>query len=195
MQHEKGITPVMAARNIEGDLDDVRMEELVRRAKLGDARAYEAVYRGCVGRIHGLCLRMLRNSEEAEELTQDVFVRAWERLETFRGDSRFTTWLHKLAVNLILQHRRSMGRRWAREQLTDDPGKFGTRAAKVTPGKKIDLERAIDVLPPKAQEVLILRDIEGYKYREVAELTGTAVGTVKAQVHRARRMVQEAMER
>ena len=185
----------MAARKVDPGPDEVRMEDLVRRAKLGDARAYEAVYRCCVGRIHGLCLRMLSNSEEAEELTQDVFVRAWERLETFRGDSRFTTWLHKLAVNLILQHRRSMGRRWAREQLTDDPGKFGLRAANATPGKKIDLERAIDDLPPKAQEVLILRDIEGYKYREVAELTGTAVGTVKAQVHRARRMIQEALER
>ncbi len=171
------------------------IQEWVREAQRGDAQAYEAVYRACVGRVYSLCLRMVGSAPEAEELTQDVFVRAWQRLETYRGDSRFTTWLHRLAVNVVLQHRRTQGRRWARETLTDDPAKFGHAAGRATPATRIDLERAIETLPPKAQEVLILRDVEGYKYREVAELTGVAVGTVKAQVHRARRMVQEALER
>ena len=191
---------VSAARRLEptaehSDGERTALETLVAQARDGDVRAYEVIYRRTTGRVYAVCLRMVGDRQEAEELTQDVFVRAWEKLDSFRGDSRFTTWLHRLTVNLVLQHRRTRGRRWAREQGTADPAQFGTHAPPETPGKRIDLERAIRALPPKAQEVLILRDIEGFKYREVADMTGTAVGTVKAQVHRARKLVQEALER
>ena len=138
---------------------------------------------------------MSRDSQRAEELTQDVFVRAWERLGSFRGESQFTTWLHRLAVNVVLQAGRSSSRRKAREEVTEDPGRYMTRAKEAMPGTRLDLERAISGLPDGAREVLILRDIYGYKYQEIAEMQGVALGTVKAQIHRARKMVQEALER
>ena len=168
---------------------------MVARARDGDTRAFEALYRQTMERIYALCLRMSGDAQQAEELTQDVFVRAWQKLDSFRGESRFTTWLHRLAVNLVLQDRRTRGRRANREELTGDPGDFGARAQAAMPGTRVDLERAIQGLPEGAREVLILRDIEGYRYNEIAEMKGVALGTVKAQIHRARKLVQDAMER
>ena len=138
---------------------------------------------------------MSGNAEEAEELTQDVFVRCWQKLGTFRGESQFTTWLHRLAVNLVLQQRRKQAKTYERERGTDDLERFGQHAQKALPGTRVDLERAIASLPTGAREVLVLRDIEGYKYTDVAKMKGVAVGTVKAQVHRARKLVREALER
>ncbi len=171
------------------------IEELVRKAQTGDSDAFEAVYRASVGRIYALCLRMSADSAEAEELTQDVFVRAWQKLASFRGESRFTTWLHRLAVNLVLQDRRSKGRRRAKEESVGDLERYGSHARRAMPGTRVDLERAIAGLPPKARNVLVLRDIQGYKYDEIAELTGVSLGTIKAQIHRARALVREALER
>lgn len=168
--------------------------ELVRRAQDGDTRAYEQLYRELVDRIYAVCLRMTADSDRAMELTQDTFVRAWERLSSFRGDSRFSTWVHRIAVNVVLQDRRSRSRRETMVSTTDDLERYGTAAAEAMPGTRIDLERALAVLPPRAREALILRDVKGYKYREVADLTGTAVGTVKAQVHRARKLMREALD-
>lgn len=175
--------------------DELSNEELVRRAQTGDRRAFEIVYRRLSGRIYALCLRMSADPGRAEELTQDAFVRAWERLETFRGDARFSTWLHRVAVNVVLQSRRTLGRRRDREELTDDLTRYERRARDAMPGTRLDLEKAIAGLPDGAREVLVLRDVQGYKYREIAEMLGLAVGTVKAQIHRARRLVQEALER
>jgi RNA polymerase sigma-70 factor (ECF subfamily) len=171
------------------------VEALVERAQGGDARAFEEVYRALVGRIYALCLRMSRDTERAEELTQDVFVRAWERLGSFRGEAKFATWLHRLAVNVVLQAGRASSRRRAREDVTADPERYLKRAEVSMPGTRLDLERAIAALPNGAREVLVLRDIYGYKYREIAEMKGVALGTVKAQIHRARKMVREALER
>lgn len=170
-------------------------EALVRRARDGDTEAFEALYRETAPRVYALCLRMSGNREQAEELTQDVFVRVWEKLDTFRGESRFTTWLHRLTVNLVLQRRRSKGRRNAREELTDDPGAYLEAVTRAMPGTRLDIERAIAALPDGAREVLILRDIEGYPYNEIAEIKGVALGTVKAQIHRARKLMREALER
>lgn len=171
------------------------MEALVVRAQAGDGRAFEALYRRTVSRVYALCLRMCADTEEAAELVQDAYVRAWQGLGSFRGDSRFTTWLHRLTVNLVLQERRSKGRRRAREVLDADLERFGRAACSAMPGTRVDLERAIAGLPPKAREVLVLRDVQGYKYEEIAELTGVSLGTVKAQIHRARGLVKEALER
>ena len=169
------------------------IEALVRRAQEGDARAFEAVYRQTTDRVYGLCLRMSGDADRAAELVQDVFVRVWERLGSFRGDALFTTWLHRLAVNVVLQDRRTRARREAREIGTADLERFGRTARRAMPGTRIDLERAIAALPDKARQVLVLRDVQGYKYDEIAQMTGVSLGTVKAQIHRARRLVQEAL--
>lgn len=172
----------------------VSIEALVRDARDGDRGAFEALYRRTSDRVYALCLRMSGDVDRAEELVQDVFVRVWEKLPTFRGDSRFTTWLHRLTVNLVLQERRGRGRRRAREIESDDLDRYGQEARRAMPGTRVDLERAIAALPEKARQVLVLRDIEGYKYAEIASMTGVSLGTVKAQIHRARNLVKEALQ-
>ncbi len=188
-----GAVPLAEARKAEF-WEGISTEALVERAREDDPRAFEALYRRSVGRVYALCLRMARDSQRAEELTQDVFVRAWQRLESFRGESQFTTWLHRLAVNVVLQEGRSKGRRESREELMEDPEVYGHRARQETPGLRLDLERAIAALPDGARTVVVLRDIHGYKYDEIAEMQGVALGTVKAQIHRARRMIREKLE-
>jgi RNA polymerase sigma-70 factor (ECF subfamily) len=165
------------------------------RARAGDARAFEEVYRAHVDRVYALCLRMSGDARDAEELTQDVFVRAWERLGQFRGEARFSTWLHRLAVNVVLQARRSTARRRSREQPTKDLDRYGHEAIRAMPGTRIDLERAIAGLPEGARRMLVLRDIQGFRYQEIADMAGVALGTVKAQIHRARSLVREALDR
>jgi len=177
-----------------GPWEGLSTGELVEQAQTGDSRAFEALYRRLVGRTYALCLRMARDGQRAEELTQDVFVRAWERLGSFRGESKFTTWLHRLAVNVVLQEGRSKGRREAREMLVENPGDYLRRVKEEFPGTRMDLERAIASLPEGARKVLILRDIHGYKYDEIAEMQGVALGTVKAQIHRARKMMREKLD-
>ena len=172
---------------------ETRVEEWVRLAQAGDTDAFEHVYRAHVGRVYALCLRMCRDQQEAEELTQDVFVRAWQKLGSFRGESRFSTWIHRLGVNLVLQARRSSGRRGAREEVVADLERYGHQAVRAMPGTRVDLERAIAALPKGAREVLVLRDVQGFKYQEIAEMTGVSLGTVKAQIHRARGLVQKAL--
>ncbi len=176
-----------------GPWDSMSVESLVDRAREGDARAFEFLYRKLVGRVYALCLRMARDGQRAEELTQDVFVRAWERLGTFRGESQFTTWLHRLAVNVVLQEGRSKGRRESREELVADPEAYLGRVTREMPGTRLDLERAIAALPEGARTVVVLRDIHGYKYEEIARMQGVALGTVKAQIHRARKMMREKL--
>jgi RNA polymerase sigma-70 factor, ECF subfamily len=169
------------------------IEVLVRQAQSGDTGAFEALYRKTSDRVYAVCLRMSGDADRAAELVQDVFVRVWEKLPTFRGDSQFTTWLHRLTVNLVLQERRSRGRRAAREIGSPDLERYGRAARRSMPGTRVDLERAIAALPAKARQVLVLRDVEGYKYDEIAEMTGVSLGTVKAQIHRARGLVKEAL--
>ena len=185
----------LANTDIPGSWEGLDMETLVQGAQAGDSRAFDALYRRLVGRIYALCLRMARDAQRAEELTQDVFVRAWERLGSFRGESKFTTWLHRLAVNVVLQEGRTKGRRESREELTDDPEMYLKRVKREFPGTRMDLERAIAGLPDGARTVLLLRDVYGYKYDEIATMQNVALGTVKAQIHRARRMVREKLER
>ena len=169
------------------------IETLVGQAQQGDMRAFEALYRRTSERVYAVCLRMSGDTEQATELVQDVFVRVWQKLPGFRGDSLFTTWLHRLTVNLVLQERRSRGRREAREIGSDDLDRYGRTAQRSMPGTRVDLERAIAALPEKARRVLVLRDVEGYKYDEIAQMTGVTLGTVKAQIHRARGLVKEAL--
>ena len=171
------------------------MNETVRRAQDGDPSAFRDLYESHVGRVFAVCLRLSANRVEAEEHTQDVFVRVWERLASFRGESAFSTWLHRLTVNEVLQARRSAGRRTSRVTLTDDDRILEHHGSVAPPAGSGDLEQAIAALPVGARAVFVLHDVEGYQHDEIARMSGIAVGTSKAQLHRARRLLREALER
>lgn len=169
--------------------------DLVRLAQAGDEAAFERLYREHGGRVYALCLRMLGDRGHAEELVQDVFVQAWRRLETFQAHSAFSTWLYRLAVNVVLMERRAAGRR-ERRLGPVDAGPAAQLAGRDPPaGLRLDLERAITALPDGAREVFLLHDVEGYRHEEIAEIVGIAVGTSKAQLFRARRLLREMLER
>jgi RNA polymerase sigma-70 factor (ECF subfamily) len=178
-----------------GDLADVAL------AAAGDRRAFERLYRGHVNRVFALCTRMTADRTLAEELTQDVFVRAWERLATFRGESAFGTWLFRLGVNVVLNARKSAGRDRARfgsgdaGSTDEDNRSWDLPAAPVTPGIAVDLEAAIAGLPPGARRVFTLHDVEGYRHEEIAEMLGITSGGSKAQLHRARMLLRGALNR
>ena len=151
-----------------------------------------------MGRVYALCLRLTGSATEAEEHAQDVFVRVWERLGSFRGESAFSTWLHRLTVNEVLQARRSAGRRTARVALAGDP--LELEAAPAPPSSQpdagsSDLAQAIARLPTGARAVFVLHDVEGYQHDEIATLLEIAEGTSKAQLFRARRLLREMLDR
>ncbi len=166
---------------------------LVAQAQAGDRRAFEALYREQVGRIYALCLRMTGNRAAAEELTQQAFVRAWEKLGSFRGESAFSSWLHRLAVNQVLSDKRSQGRRLLRIVPVEDPAALAQGGTRSSAGTVLDLEQAIALLPPRARTVFVLHDVQGYSHPEVAEAMGITVGTSKGQLHRARKLLREAL--
>jgi RNA polymerase sigma-70 factor (ECF subfamily) len=175
-------------------------ESDVARAAAGDRGAFERLYREHVNRVYSLCARMVADRSRAEELTQDVFVRAWEKLHLFRGESSLATWLHRLTVNLVLNARKSEGRQRTRFEENDDemggmdalPGVVGMPLA---PGDLLDLEEAVERLPPGARRVFVLHDVEGYKHEEIAEMLGVTSGATKAQLHRARLLLREELNR
>ncbi len=138
---------------------------------------------------------MVSDPDRAEELMQDAFVRAWNTIDSFQHKSAFGTWLHRLSVNVVLSDMRAEKRRSSRELLPGDLDQFKHEVRGALPETRIDLERAIATLPSGAKEVLVLHDIEGYRYREIADLIGVAEGTVKSQLSRARRLVRETLER
>jgi len=166
---------------------------LVDRAIAGDVEAFEALYRQSVGRVHGLVLRMCGNRSEAEELTQEAFVRAWQKLPSFRGESAFSTWMHRLTVNVVLGHQRSAGRRQLRETAAGEEWYSEGGVTHQRFGVAMDLERAIAGLPKGARTVFVLHDVEGYKHTEIAQAAGMAVGTSKAQLSRARKLLRKAL--
>lgn len=170
------------------------LHSAVDRAQQGSVAAFEELYRENVGRVYALCLRLSGDRVRAEELTQDVFVRAWEKLGSFRGESAFSTWLHRLTVNAVFGTRRAEGRRAERVLLAEDPAVFGTASATSDPGVKMDLEAAIATLPEATRSVFVLHQVEGYTHQEIARLTGRAEGTCKALLHRARKLLKERLQ-
>jgi RNA polymerase sigma-70 factor (ECF subfamily) len=165
----------------------------VALAASGDRRAFERLYRGHVDHVFSVCMRMAGDRGVAEELTQDVFVRAWGKLSLFRGESAFGTWLHRIAVNVVLNARKSEGRRRSRHE--DDDALDDVPQRPHVPGDRMDLEAAIAGLPPGARKIFVLHDIEGYKHEEIAEMLGITSGGSKAQLHRARLLLREALTR
>jgi RNA polymerase sigma-70 factor (ECF subfamily) len=169
----------------EGDLLDARL------ASEGDTRAFERLYRRHVPRVHGLARRMV-GWEEADELTQDVFVRAWERLETFRGEAAFGTWIHRVAINVMLA--RQEVRKRDRGRFEDDEA--GLETTPVAPREvesSLDVETALRNLPEGARRVFVLHDMEGYKHHEIAEMLEITTGTSKSQLHRARMLMRDQL--
>ena len=166
---------------------------LVDRAARGDVEAFEELYRANTGRVYVLCLRMTGDPALAEELAQEAFVRAWQKLGSFRGASAFSTWLHRVTVNVVLGHRRGAARRESRFQVVGEDFPGDATAREAWPAEAIDLERAVASLPDGARTVFVLHDVEGYRHREISNLTGIAVGTSKAQLHRARKMLRKAL--
>ena len=168
----------------------------VALAARGDRRAFERLYGAHVHRVFSLCARMVSDRDRAEELTQDVFVRAWEKLAQFRGDSAFGTWLHRLAVNVVLNDRQAESRRRSRhDDGIDDMDElaFGDVRPVPQPGLSMDLEQAIAALPPGARKVFVLHDVEGYTHDEIGGMLGVTAGGCKAQLHRARMLLREAL--
>jgi len=182
-------TPAMGAETVPAaaDLTDAAL------AAAGDARAFERLYRAHAARVHGLARRMM-GAEHAADLTQDVFVRAWEKLGTFRGDAAFGTWLYRLAVNVILNRRAA---RAADRNRVDDPEPVlqAVPAKRASTELALDFEGAIERLPDGARAVFVLHDVEGYKHEEIADWMGVTVGTTKAQLHRARMILRGHLSR
>lgn len=170
-------------------------DDLVARAQAGDQTAFRDLYRQHAGRVYALCLRLTGESGAAEERTQDVFVRLWQKIRSFRGESAFSSWLHRLAVNVVLNERRTTGRRELRVMPSADPAALERGKGEPMIGLSIDLERAIAELPDGAREVFVLFDIEGYGHGDIAQLVGIAEGTSKAQLFRARRLLREKLDR
>jgi RNA polymerase sigma-70 factor (ECF subfamily) len=176
-------------------------DALVDRARRGDVDAFEQLYRIHAGRVYALCLRLAADPVVARELTQDTFVKAWDALPRFRADASLTTWLHRIAVNALLERRRGEKRRTARVSLAGDDddgdgaGVFDGAGAVLGPAfaTAIDLERAIGALPPGVRRAFVLHAVEGYTHEEIATMTGLAAGTLRAQLHRARQLLKRAL--
>ena len=164
----------------------------VARAAAGDVRAFEELYEAHLSRVHSLVRRMT-GGRDTDELTQDVFVRVWQKLASFRGDSAFGTWLHRLAVNVVIEKFRSDKLR--RQRLHDGEEIFDTLAAPRRSGDTtMDFEAALEKLPDGAREIFVLHDVEGYKHHEIATLLDISSGTSKAQLHRARMMLRKHLK-
>lgn len=170
----------------------------VMLAAKGDRKAFERLYRSHVNRVFTLCTRMCGSRIRGEELTQDVFVRAWEKLPQFRGDAQFSTWIHRVAVNIVLTDRKNEARSRKR-MVEEEPEREDTplQRASVTPGygDRMDITAAMETLPAGAKQIFVLHDIEGYKHEEIAEMCGITAGGSKAQLHRARLLLREALTR
>ena len=175
---------------------DPPISDWVERAREGDDEAFERIYRHFSGMVFGLCIRMVPDRLEAERLTQDVFVRVWQKLDRFHKEGAFGAWLRRVAANTVIEDRRRQARSRKWMDLEEDPAPdhrappgagVEERAMDIT----MDLERAIVGLPAGARTAFVLHDVYGYRHREIADMTGVAPVTIRAQLHRARRMLRD----
>ena len=183
------ITPLRLMRKT----DDPE-EELVLQAKAGSHAAFEALYRMHLGHVYGICMRILSDRSRAEEVTQKIFIHAWMKLQSFRGESRFSSWLYRLSVNMILDQLKLVG--WKNDpDIRNEQTKL-TDAPSFEPAHnlRLDLNNAIDSLPRQARIIFVMHDIAGYTHEEIAEAMKLAPGTCKAQLSRARRILREVLK-
>jgi RNA polymerase sigma-70 factor (ECF subfamily) len=188
-----------AAEALTGDIAKIADFDLAKVAANGNMVAFEEIYKRHHRRVYSICLRMLQNASEAEDLTQDVFIQLYRKIGSFRGDSAFTTWLHRMTVNQVLMHFRKRTVKY--EKVTDEgetPDQVVTGS--VNPAKmqivdKIALENAISQLPTGYKNVFVLHDVEGFEHEEVARILGCSVGTSKSQLHKARLKLQKLLKK
>jgi RNA polymerase sigma-70 factor (ECF subfamily) len=176
--------------------------EAIERAKGGDAVAFEALYAMHKRRVYSLCLRMVSNTAEAEDLAQEAFLQLFRKIATFRGESAFSTWLHRLSVNVVLMHLRKKGLNEVsldelmEPQQEDGPKKDVGAKDNVLAGSidRVNLERCIESLPPGYRIIFVLHDIEGYEHNEIAEMMGCSIGNSKSQLHKARMKLRDLLK-
>ncbi len=177
--------------------------QAIRLAQRGDAAAFECIYRLHSRRVYALCLRIVGNTTEAEDLTQEAFLQLFRKIHTFRGESAFSTWLHRLSVNIVLMRLRkkslvqtSLEEITEPDEETGGPGmEFGAPDLLLTGSiDRINLQRAIDQLPLGYKAAFVLHDIEGYEHHEVAEIMGCSAGNSKSQLHKARMRLRELLQ-
>jgi RNA polymerase sigma-70 factor (ECF subfamily) len=176
--------------------------EAIRRAQQGDAAAFERIYQLHNRRVYSLCLRMVGNTAEAEDLTQEAFLQLFRKISTFRGESAFSTWLHRLAVNVVLMRlRKKTGTESSLEEVTEPdeesggPRKdFGAPDIKLSGSiDRVNLKRAVDQLPAGYKAIFVLHDVQGYEHNEIAEILGCSIGNSKSQLHKARMRLRELL--
>jgi RNA polymerase sigma-70 factor (ECF subfamily) len=170
------------------------LDEVVRRAQHGDVAAFEQLYRAHSSAVYALCRRMVGDERESRDLLQDVFVRTWQRLPTFRGQSALGTWIHRLAVNVVLERLRSAKRDSLRFIDDADEAPARSTSSERQLDNAMDLDRALVQLPAGARSVFVLHDIHGYSHEEIAQMTGIAPGTARAQLWRARRALMRLLD-
>lgn len=176
--------------------------EAIERAQAGDAGAFATLYSLHKRRVYSLCLRMLGNVAEAEDLTQEAFLQLYRKIGTFRGDSAFSTWLHRLAVNVVLMHLRKKGLPQVSLEETLEPSQedgprkdIGARDLTLTGSiDRVTLERAVENLPPGYRLVFVLHDVEGYEHNEIAEMLDCSIGNSKSQLHKARMKLRDLLK-
>ena len=165
---------------------------LIRRAQRGDTRAFEALYRMHIDKVYGICLRMTGNVSEAEDCAQEAFIQAWNQLRNFRGDSAYSTWLHRIAVNSVLGRMRKSRREQDRIMAVGEMDRPVLETG--DSGEMRDLSEAVDRLPEGARNVFVLHAIYGYSHEEAGEMLGIATGTSKAQLHRAKLLLAQQLK-
>ena len=185
------------------EVSDLPEVEAIRLAQQGDERGFERIYRLHSQRVYNLCLRMIRgNAAEAEDLTQEAFLQLFRKINTFRGESAFSTWLHRLAFNIVLMRRRRRSHQVLSLDEILEPGENTTRLQKGIGGRdlrlsgsvdRVDLERALEQLPPGYKAVFILHDVQGYEHKQIADIRGCSLGNSKSQLHKARARMRDLL--
>jgi RNA polymerase sigma-70 factor (ECF subfamily) len=189
----------------QSEADEMTETEAIRLAQKGDAVAFERIFRLHSRRVYALCLRMVRNTAEAEDLTQEAFLQLFRKIHTFRRESAFSTWLHRVSVNVVLMHMRKKTKntmldtpleRIDEEVQSDRTGKEIDAPDPVVSGSvaRIDLDRAIGELPPGYKRAFMLHDVDGYEHHEISEILGCSVGNSKSQLHKARKQLRNLLQ-
>ena len=177
--------------------------EAIRLAQQGDAGAFESLYRLHSRRVYALCLRMVGNTSEAEDLTQDAFLQLFRKIGTFRGESAFSTWMHRLAVNVVLMKLRKKTLSETPLDETSDPDDENSGPKREIGGPdlllsgsidRVHLQRAVEQLPPGYKQVFVLHDVQGYEHNEIAEMMGCSIGNSKSQLHKARMRLRDLLQ-
>ena len=182
--------------------DEFNEAEAIERAKRGDARAFQELYDKHKRRVYSLCLRMTANTAEAEDLTQEAFLQLYRKIATFRGESAFSTWLHRLSVNVVLMHLRKKSLPVVSLEETTQAGEedspkrdFGAEDLALAGSiDRLQLQKAVDDLPPGYRTIFVLHDIEGYEHNEIASIVGCSIGNSKSQLHKARMKLRDLLK-